>query len=90
MRLPRAQILFVGVRPREIEIRLIGVDLGEEIAAASEIFQIKKFIFFEAMHRFHIALDPSKAVIADAKVAAISLDTDVRYEGVTNESGESA
>ncbi len=32
--------------------------------------------------------DPSKAVIADAKVAVISVDTNVRYEGATNGSGE--
>ncbi len=32
--------------------------------------------------------DPSKAVIADAKVAAISEGTDARYEGATNDSGE--
>jgi len=32
--------------------------------------------------------DPSKAVIIDAKVAAISVDTNVHYEGATNSSGE--
>jgi Carboxypeptidase regulatory-like domain len=32
--------------------------------------------------------DPSKAVIVDAKVAAISAGTNVRYEGATNSSGE--
>ena len=32
--------------------------------------------------------DPSKAVIADAKIAAISADTNVRYETLTNVSGE--
>src|SRR6266576_3322856 len=32
--------------------------------------------------------DPSTAVIADAKVAAISEGTDARYEGATNDSGE--
>ena len=32
--------------------------------------------------------DPSKAVIVDAKVAAISASTNVRYEGATNGSGE--
>src|SRR5271165_64656 len=32
--------------------------------------------------------DPSKAVIADAKVAAINADTNVRYEGATNASGD--
>jgi hypothetical protein len=32
--------------------------------------------------------DPSKAVIVDAKVAAISVGTNVRYETATNDSGE--
>src|SRR5277367_2855938 len=32
--------------------------------------------------------DPSKAVIVDAKVAAINAGTNVRYEGATNTSGE--
>ena len=32
--------------------------------------------------------DPSKALIVDAKIAAISVDTNTRYEGVTNSSGE--
>ena len=32
--------------------------------------------------------DPSKAVIMDAKVAAINLDTNVRYDCATNASGE--
>ena len=32
--------------------------------------------------------DPSKAVIADAKVAGINTGTNVRYEGATNGSGE--
>jgi hypothetical protein len=40
----------VGVGPREIEVELVGVNLGEEIAAAREVFQVKELIFFEAMH----------------------------------------
>ena len=32
--------------------------------------------------------DPSKAVIADAKVAAVNAGTNARYEGATNDSGE--
>jgi outer membrane receptor protein involved in Fe transport len=32
--------------------------------------------------------DPAKAVIADAKVAAINAGTNIRYEGATNSSGE--
>ena len=33
-------------------------------------------------------IDPSKAVIVDAKVAAINAGTNARYEGATNDSGE--
>ena len=33
-------------------------------------------------------IDPSKAVIVDAKVASINAGTNVRYEGATNDSGE--
>ena len=32
--------------------------------------------------------DPSKALIVGAKVAAISVDTNIRYEGGTNSAGE--
>ena len=32
--------------------------------------------------------DPSKAVIRDAKVAAINAGTNVRYEGATNDAGQ--
>jgi hypothetical protein len=32
--------------------------------------------------------DPSKAVIVDAKVAAVNVGTNVRYEGATNDSGD--
>ena len=32
--------------------------------------------------------DPTKAVIVDAKVAAINVGTNVRYEGATNGAGE--
>ena len=32
--------------------------------------------------------DPSNALIVGAKVAAISVDTNIRYEGVTNSAGE--
>jgi hypothetical protein len=46
----------VEVRAREIEVQLIGVNFGEEIAMAREVFQIEKFIFFEARHSLHIAL----------------------------------
>jgi len=54
--LPRALIFFVRVGTDEIEIELIGVGLGEEVAAAGEVFQIEELVFFEAMHGFDVAL----------------------------------
>jgi hypothetical protein len=54
--LPGGLIFFVGVRPGEVEVELIGVHLGEEIAAAGEGFQIEELVFFEAMNGFDIAL----------------------------------
>ena len=46
----------MGVRSDEVEVELVGVGLGEEIAAAGEIFQVKELVFFEAMHSFDVAL----------------------------------
>jgi hypothetical protein len=37
---------------------------------------------------FGRAIDPSKAVVVDAKVTAVNADTNVRYESATNDSGE--
>ena len=54
--LPRAEIVFVGVGPDEIEVELVRVGFGEEVAAAGEVFQIEEFVFFEAMDGFDIAL----------------------------------
>ena len=47
---------FVRVGAHEVEVELVGVDLGEEVAAAGEGFQIKELVFFEAMHGFDVAL----------------------------------
>lgn len=46
----------MGVGPYEVEVELVGVHFGEEVAATRELFQIEKLVFFEAVHRFHIAL----------------------------------
>jgi len=54
--LPGGLIFFVGVGSCEVEVQLVGVDFGEELAAAAELFQVEKFIFFEAVHGFHVAL----------------------------------
>ena len=54
--MPGTHVFLVGVGPREVEVELVGVDLGEELAAAAELFQIKKLVFFEPVHGFHVAL----------------------------------
>ena len=38
------------VGPHEIEVQLLGVHFGEEVAAASAVLQLEEFVFFEAMH----------------------------------------
>ena len=46
----------MGVGSGEVEVELVGVDLGEEISPAGERFQIKELVFFDAVHGFDIAL----------------------------------
>jgi len=63
------------------------------------IFVVVFFLFFASYSRVlrarstngsiaGLVTDPSKAVIADAKVAAIRADTSVRYEDASNDPGE--
>src|SRR5690242_20886002 len=54
--LPGAEIFLVGIGTHQVEVELVGVDFGEEVAAAGEVFQIEELIFFEAMYGFHVAL----------------------------------
>ena len=54
--LPGTLIFFVGIGPSEIEVELIGVSLGKEVAATGEVFQIEELVFFEAMDGFNVAL----------------------------------
>src|ERR1700726_4482628 len=54
--LPGAEIFFVGVGPHEVEVELIGVDLGEEVSPAGKVFEIEELVFLDAMHGFHVAL----------------------------------
>ena|SRR5689334_8094074 len=49
-------MVFVRIEPHEIKVQLVGVGLGEEVAAAGEVFQVEEFVFFQAMHGFHVAL----------------------------------
>jgi hypothetical protein len=52
----QAEVVFVGVGPHQVEVRLIGVHLGQEISTTGEIFQIEGLIFLEAVYGFDIAL----------------------------------
>jgi hypothetical protein len=51
-----ALIFLVLVRLRQIELQLVGMDFGEEFAAAGEVFVIRELVLFEAVNGFHIAL----------------------------------
>ena len=54
--LPGSLIFFVGVRSGQVEVELVGVDLGEEVSPAGEGFQIEEFVFFDAVDGFDVAL----------------------------------
>jgi hypothetical protein len=54
--LPGALILLVGVGACEVEVQLVGVHFGQELAAAGEVFQIEELVFFEPVHGFDVAL----------------------------------
>ena len=55
--LPGSLKFLVGVGPGEIEVELVGVDLGQEVAAALEVFQIEELVFFETVDGFDVALE---------------------------------
>jgi hypothetical protein len=64
----------VGVGADEIEIELVGVGFGEEVAAAGEVLEVKELVFFEAMDGFDVALiGVSGRRDADVLAAAESL-----------------
>jgi len=48
---------LVEIGPRQVEIELVGTDLGEEISTAGERFQVKELVFFQAVNGFDIALE---------------------------------
>jgi hypothetical protein len=54
--LPRAEVLLVGVGADEIEVKLIGEGLGEEVAAAGKGFQVEELILDEAVDGLNVAL----------------------------------
>jgi hypothetical protein len=41
--------LFVRGGARQIEVQLVGVDLGEELAAAGEVFEVEELVFFQGV-----------------------------------------
>jgi hypothetical protein len=54
--LPRAEVLLVGVGTNEVEVKLIGEGLGEEVAAAGKGFQVEELVLDQAVDGFHVAL----------------------------------
>jgi hypothetical protein len=40
----------------EVEIELISVVLGQEVAVAGEVFQVEESVFFGEVHGFDVAL----------------------------------
>src|SRR5579863_2245222 len=54
--LPGTLIFLVRIGAHQVEVELVGVRFGQEVAATGEIFEIKELIFFQAMHGFHVAL----------------------------------
>lgn len=54
--LPRVEILFVRVRAHRVQVVLIGVGFGQELAVAGEGFQARELVFFDAMRGSDVAL----------------------------------
>jgi hypothetical protein len=74
--LPGSQNFFARVGPSEIEIKPLGVDLGEELAPTGEGFKIEALIFLQPMHGF------------DAAVVGVGGDRDADGLAVTEGFGE--
>ncbi len=54
--LQRAFPFFTAVRTEEVKVAPVGGDFDEEVVAITELLQIKKFIFHQAVNGFDIAL----------------------------------
>lgn len=54
--LPRGPKFFMGIGSGQVEIELIERSLGHEVGTIAKSFQVKEFIFDEAMNGFHVAL----------------------------------
>jgi len=76
--LPRAEVLFVGVGTDQVEVKLEGESLGEEIATTGERFQVKELIFDEAVNGFPIALEGVSGG-RDANVLAVLKRWGIRW-----------
>lgn len=46
----------MGAGPHQVEVQLVAVHLGEEVAAAGKVFQVEELVFFQAMHGLYVAL----------------------------------
>src|ERR1700735_5519761 len=55
--LPGSLKFLVGVGPGEIEVELVSMDFGQEVAAVLEVFQIEELVFFETVDGFDVALE---------------------------------
>ena len=53
--MPGALVFLVGGGAEEVEGELVGIDLGEEVATARELFQIEERVFLKVMHGFDVA-----------------------------------
>jgi hypothetical protein len=69
--LPRAEVVFVGVGTDEVEIELVGVGFGQEVATAGELLKVEELVFNQAVNRFDIAL-PGVSAGRDAHMLAVA------------------
>jgi hypothetical protein len=54
--LPWGETSFVGVGASQVEVELIERNLGQEVGAAAEGFQVEELVFDEAVDGLHVAL----------------------------------
>jgi len=54
--LPWGEAAFVGIGPGQVEVELIERNLGHELGAAGESFQVEELVFDEAVDGFDVGL----------------------------------
>jgi hypothetical protein len=59
--LPGTQVFLVRVRADQVEVEMVSVGPGKEIAAVEEVFQVEELVIFEEMNGFDIALEGMSA-----------------------------